>query len=81
MSDAFPIIDVHHHLWDLETGQYPWLEGEFITTFRYGDYRPICRNYLPDDFRRDSPKQNVTASVHMEAADIRSISRSKPITE
>jgi len=81
LSDAFPIIDAHHHLWDLETGQYPWLEGEFITTFRYGDYRPICRNYLPDDFRRDSSKQNVTASVHMEAAAIRSISRSKPITE
>ena len=67
MSDAFPIIDAHHHLWDLETGRYPWLQGEFIATFRYGDYRPICRNYLPDDFRRDSSKQNVTASVHMEA--------------
>jgi len=67
VADDFPIIDAHHHLWDLDTGSYPWLQGEFISTFRYGDYNPICRNYLPGDFRRDSANQNVVASVHMEA--------------
>lgn len=67
MSTPFPIIDAHHHLWDLSHGQYPWLQNETIPTFRYGDYSTICRDYLPADFRRDNSRQNVVASVHMEA--------------
>ena len=67
MSTPFPIIDAHHHLWDLTSGRYPWLQDEIIPTFRYGDYSSICRNYLPAEFRQDNNRQNVVASVHMEA--------------
>jgi predicted TIM-barrel fold metal-dependent hydrolase len=35
--------------------------------FRYGDYQPLRRNYLPEDYRRDSASYNVVASVYVEA--------------
>ena len=60
------IVDAHHHLWDLKRLHYPWLAGEMIP-FRYGDYSKIRRDYLPEDYRRDSGRQNVVATVHMEA--------------
>ena len=62
-----PIIDAHHHLWDLSAGSYPWLRpvggGEAL-----GDLGAIRRNYLVDDYREDTKGQNVVASVHVEAA-------------
>ena len=67
MTLPLPIIDAHHHLWDLETGNYPWLNGDKQVDFRYGDYSAIRRDYLYDDFRRDAANQNVVKSVHMEA--------------
>jgi len=67
-NDAdLPIVDAHHHLWNLGTGSYPWLNGGETVAFRYGDYSAIRRDYLRDDFRRDSANQNVVKSVHMEA--------------
>jgi len=62
-----PIIDAHHHIWDLAVNRYPWLQDEPPIPFRYGDYRAMRRNYMPADFRRDSARQNVVASVYMEA--------------
>ena len=35
--------------------------------FRYGDYSPICRNYLVEDYQRDSARHDVVKTVHMEA--------------
>ncbi len=35
--------------------------------FRYGDYASIRRSYLPADYRRDTARQRVIATVHMEA--------------
>ena len=34
MDEDLPIVDAHHHLWDLESAmRYPWLEsGELLTT-------------------------------------------------
>ena len=64
--DDLPIVDAHHHFWNLETGDYPWLSGQTVP-FRYGDYSAIRRNYLYDDYRRDSARHNVVKSVHMEA--------------
>jgi len=61
-----PIIDAHHHLWELGHGHYPWLE-EHVIPFRYGDYAAIRRSYTLDDFRADHGRQNVVKSVHMEA--------------
>ncbi len=62
-----PIIDAHQHFWDLDRNYHPWLRDQPPVPFRYGDYRAICRSYLPDDYRRDSRGFNVTGSVFVEA--------------
>ncbi|MEM8645853.1 MAG: amidohydrolase family protein [Pseudomonadota bacterium] len=66
MNDL-PIIDAHHHFWDLGLGRHPWLCGEERIPFRYGDYSTICRNYLVEDYQRDAAGHNVVKTVHMEA--------------
>ncbi|MEQ8815986.1 MAG: amidohydrolase family protein [Thalassobaculum sp.] len=68
MTDAdLPIIDAHHHFWDLGHDRYPWLE-EHVIPFRYGDYASLRRHsYLVEDFRRDHGSHNVVKSIHMEA--------------
>ncbi len=66
MTDL-PIIDAHHHFWDLSLGKHPWLCGPERIPFRYGDYSPICRNYLVEDYQRDSARHDVVKTVHMEA--------------
>ncbi len=61
------IVDAHHHLWDLEGPlRRPWLEDEPPIPFRYGDYSAIRRSYLPSDYRRDTARQRVVATVHVE---------------
>ena len=35
------IIDAHHHLWDPQPGQYPWMTADFA---------PIHRRFGPEDF-------------------------------
>ncbi len=66
-GDAPPIVDAHHHIWDLRANRYPWLQDETPIPFRYGDYRALRRDYLPADYRRDAANQNVVATVYMEA--------------
>jgi predicted TIM-barrel fold metal-dependent hydrolase len=65
-DDDLPIVDAHHHLWDLDGPiRYPWLaagDHGFL-----GDYSRICRSYLPPEFRRDTALHNVIATVHIEA--------------
>lgn len=65
--DDLPIIDAHHHFWDLSLNKNPWLCGEVRTGFRYGDYASIRKNFLVEDFKRVSANQNVVKTVHMEA--------------
>lgn len=65
--DDIAIVDAHHHLWDLNALHYPSLTGPPRTDFFLGDNTPIRRNYLPDDYRRDSARHNVVATVHVEA--------------
>ena len=60
------IIDAHMHLWDLALGKHPWLCGETIP-FRYGDYGPIRRNYLIEDYRRDAGRLPIVGTVYVEA--------------
>ncbi len=62
-----PLIDAHHHIWDLKANRHPWLQDEPPIPFRYGDYRAMRHDYLPADFRRDAARQNVVATVYMEA--------------
>ncbi len=62
-----PIIDAHHHVWDLENHLYPWLTPEGHVAHRYGDYTSIKKTYLAEDYLADVAGQNVVASVYMEA--------------
>jgi predicted TIM-barrel fold metal-dependent hydrolase len=64
-DDDLPICDAHHHLWDVETRHYPWLdEGH---DFFLGDRSSLKRNYLPPDYRLDATGLNVVKTVHVEA--------------
>jgi predicted TIM-barrel fold metal-dependent hydrolase len=66
-ADDFPIVDPHQHFWDLGRNYYPWLSDPKPIRFRYGDYAPLRRNYLPPDYRRDSSPLRIVKTVHVEA--------------
>ena len=61
-----PIVDAHHHLFDLARNPHPWLQQRPLIPFRYGDYSAICRDYLPADYRAAWAAHRVVASVLME---------------
>jgi predicted TIM-barrel fold metal-dependent hydrolase len=61
-----PLIDPHHHLWDLEHNRYPWLQTRPLTPRLEGDIEPIARSYVIDDYLKDVRKHNVVKSVHVE---------------
>src|SRR5919108_4925965 len=63
-----PLVDAHHHFWDLSMGKHPWLQAARKQEMVFGDPGPLLRNYLPDDLRADAARQNLVASVHVEAA-------------
>ncbi|RJT40539.1 hydrolase [Mesorhizobium waimense] len=64
---AGPIIDAHHHLWDLGLGRHPWLAATAGERGGLGELGPLRRNCLPEDYRRDAIRHNVVATVHVEA--------------
>ena len=66
-SVVLPIIDAHHHFWDLDANYHPWLHDPEPIPFRYGDYSMLRRNYLPADYRTDVAEYPVVGTVHMEA--------------
>jgi predicted TIM-barrel fold metal-dependent hydrolase len=66
-TDAFAVVDAHQHFWDPTRNYYPWLNDEPRIAFRYGDYAPICRRYLPPDYRADAAPFIVDKSVYVEA--------------
>jgi len=70
MPDAqahLPMVDAHHHIWDLGLKAHPWLTGESPVPFRYGDYTAIRKSYLPADYRRDSARFDIVKTVYVEA--------------
>jgi predicted TIM-barrel fold metal-dependent hydrolase len=67
MTGRFPIVDAHQHFWDLRRNDYPWLAEPEPPPFRYGDTRPLRRDYLPADYRRDARGHDIVMTVHMEA--------------
>jgi len=63
-----PIIDAHHHLWDLNLRKHPWLDGRReISTFRYGNYSKIMKNYLLSDYQKDWANHTIVKSIYVEA--------------
>ena len=65
MTVARKIVDAHHHLWDLEACDYPWLMAKGVKRF-FGDPAPIQKNYLVKDLRRDAQQFELDASVHIQ---------------
>ncbi|MCW6510939.1 amidohydrolase family protein [Lichenifustis flavocetrariae] len=64
---AGPIVDAHHHLWDLDMQRHPWLRPQAGERGGLGDLEPLRRNYLPADYSRDAARHNIVATVHVEA--------------
>lgn len=64
-----PIVDAHHHLWQLSGGplHYPWLQDPQPHAFFLGEYDSLKRDYLPPDYRRDAAGHRVVRTVHVEA--------------
>jgi predicted TIM-barrel fold metal-dependent hydrolase len=67
MDQPLPIVDAHHHLWDLELHTYPWLTPRPLPRAMAGDVTPIAKGYGVEDFLADTRNQNVVKSVHVEA--------------
>lgn len=69
MSETSPnrpgIVDAHHHFWDPHANPHPWLSGPAIA-FRYGDYTPLRRPFLGEDYDRVAEGWDVVATVTME---------------
>ena len=62
----FAIVDAHQHFWDPGVNYHPWLTDEPPIPFRYGDYGPIRRRYLPPDYLADAAPYRVEKSVYVE---------------
>ncbi len=71
-----PIVDAHHHLWDLAANRYPWLEGPMHDR-GWGDWSALRRNYLVADLLADAASQNLVKSVHVQA----NVDPSDPVAE
>lgn len=61
-----PVLDAHHHLWDLDANSYPWLQEKPVQA-HFGDYSRIRKTYLASDYRRDVGIVQLAGSVHVEA--------------
>lgn len=62
-----PIVDAHHHLWDLDLKRHPWLIDAASGIGALGDISYMRRNYLAPDYWADAVGQNVVATVCIEA--------------
>ena len=62
-----PIVDAHHHLWDLSLGRHPWLTSDDSAVKALGDISFMRRTYLPSDYLADVGTQKVVGSVYIEA--------------
>jgi predicted TIM-barrel fold metal-dependent hydrolase len=62
-----PIVDPHHHLWDLGHNRYPWLQDEPFHDRGWGDWSSLRTDYLIDDFLADARGQDLVKSVHVQA--------------
>jgi predicted TIM-barrel fold metal-dependent hydrolase len=63
---VLPVVDAHHHLWDLNN-RYPWLQDEPADGTFLGDTTSIRRNYLAPDLLADASSLQLLRSVHVEA--------------
>ncbi len=64
------VVDAHHHLCDLATARYPWLERPPFPRY-HGDDLPLRRGYLVADYLADAAELDslgaqLAGSVHVE---------------
>jgi predicted TIM-barrel fold metal-dependent hydrolase len=62
-----PIIEPHHHLWDLSMGKHPWLSPSDPSVQAIAGLSQIASDYLVADYVRDSRNHDIVATVHIEA--------------
>jgi predicted TIM-barrel fold metal-dependent hydrolase len=65
--DELPVIDPHHHLWDLERFAYPWLTTRPLPPSVAGDVAPIAHSYGLADYLADAADCKLVKSVHVDA--------------
>lgn len=56
---AGPIVDPHHHLWDITLDRHAWLRGQ--------THPALAGSCLPRDYLRDASGYDIVATVHVEA--------------
>lgn len=70
MTDNFPLLDAHHHLWAPESDPddmgYGWLR-DIGAPKPFGDPTPIQRDYLLAEFRDEPLSRQMRGSVHIQA--------------
>ncbi|MBN3856715.1 amidohydrolase family protein [Paraburkholderia sp. Ac-20340] len=59
-----PVIDAHHHLWDLSLGRHPWLTSGISAVPRMTS---IAQNYGTDEYVRDLRCPQLVGSVYVES--------------
>ena len=64
-ESLLPIVDGHHHFWDMRN-PHPWLTEFPRIPFRYGDYESICKNFLPENYAAECGAHRVLRHVVME---------------
>ncbi len=62
-----PIIDAHHHLWDMALGRHPWLTDPSGGIGALGDIAYMRHDYLPADFLHDADGAPIVGTVVIEA--------------
>jgi predicted TIM-barrel fold metal-dependent hydrolase len=62
---AGPIIDTHHHIWEVRN--YPWLIEPMRPRIFGDNYDLLRQDYLIDDLRADFGTHDVVKSVHVQA--------------
>ena len=61
---GFGVVDAHHHIW--RKADVPWLSAEPKPRI-FGAYESIRRDYLIEEFKRDSVAFGVVGSIYMQA--------------
>jgi predicted TIM-barrel fold metal-dependent hydrolase len=64
------VVDAHHHLWNLDAVDYPWLKQRGVRRF-FGDPAPIQKNYGVPEFREDHSSFDIRKSVHIQVGTAR----------
>ena len=70
------MIDAHHHLWDLNVVDYPWLMEKGKKRF-FGDPTSIQRNYLIDEHIKLAAALGFKASVHIQVGAVDGLEEAK----